>query len=526
MATHSNSHLIEQDRPRGGGSPFTTWLYLGIVAVTAACGLVVEIVAGRMLAPYLGMSLYTWTAVIAVVLAGFSVGHWIGGRLADWPSDRARYAVANCLLLAGISAAGSLVLLRLLSGPVLDLGLPAVPTILIIATALFFPPSLFVGIPSPVLTKLAIEQESHRMGRLLGAFYAAGALGSIAGTLAAGYVFISWLGTIRTVLLVAGVYVTIGTALFFLRPAGQRQTPLAAWVVPVTISLLLGGAVMFGGSRLLAFTSNCDAESDYYCIRVVDLTAELGEPGRLMVLDHLGHGINLEANPSVLVTPYVDAQNMLVERHLGDRDTLRAFLIGGGAYTLPRAWLRTRTEARIVIAEIDPAVTKVAQRELWLPDDPRLTIHHADARRVLTLDDSMYDVILGDAFHDIAVPQHLVTEEFFRTVASRLSPAGIYLMNVVDSLSRPRLAYSVAETLARVFPVVEVWRSNDTGERATFVIAAMRKPTPSDRLVSRHQQGLVWRRVATDRRKLLAQRLGAMILTDDFAPVDRLIGVE
>ena len=51
----------------------------------SAAGLVVEIVAARMIAPYVGMSLYTWTAIIAIVLAGFSVGHWWGGRLAVLP---------------------------------------------------------------------------------------------------------------------------------------------------------------------------------------------------------------------------------------------------------------------------------------------------------------------------------------------------------------------------------------------------------------------------------------------------------
>ena len=50
--------------------------------VSSAGGLIIEIVAGRLLAPYVGMSLYTWTAIIAVVLAGLSVGHWIGGALA------------------------------------------------------------------------------------------------------------------------------------------------------------------------------------------------------------------------------------------------------------------------------------------------------------------------------------------------------------------------------------------------------------------------------------------------------------
>src|SRR3546814_5131158 len=65
------------------------WLLALMQGSVAAASLVVEIVAGRMLAPYLGMSLYTWTAVIAVVLAGFSLGHWAGGRLAERPAARA-----------------------------------------------------------------------------------------------------------------------------------------------------------------------------------------------------------------------------------------------------------------------------------------------------------------------------------------------------------------------------------------------------------------------------------------------------
>lgn len=58
-------------------------LLVAVQTVVSAASLVVEIVAGRMLAPYVGMSLYTWTSVIAVVLAGFSAGHWWGGFLAN-----------------------------------------------------------------------------------------------------------------------------------------------------------------------------------------------------------------------------------------------------------------------------------------------------------------------------------------------------------------------------------------------------------------------------------------------------------
>src|SRR5690349_4559743 len=50
-----------------------------IVFVASFCLLVIELVAGRILAPYVGVSLYTWTSIIGVVLAGISIGAWVGG---------------------------------------------------------------------------------------------------------------------------------------------------------------------------------------------------------------------------------------------------------------------------------------------------------------------------------------------------------------------------------------------------------------------------------------------------------------
>ena len=56
-----------------------------IVFIASTCGLVIEIVAARILAPSIGVSLYTWTSIIGVVLAGISVGNYLGGRLAGRP---------------------------------------------------------------------------------------------------------------------------------------------------------------------------------------------------------------------------------------------------------------------------------------------------------------------------------------------------------------------------------------------------------------------------------------------------------
>jgi len=75
----------------------------GLIVGLANCAiLVLQLVAGRLLAPYLGVSLATWTAVIGVFLLGISLGNWLGGKLADRsPSAR---TLGLLLLLGSLSA--------------------------------------------------------------------------------------------------------------------------------------------------------------------------------------------------------------------------------------------------------------------------------------------------------------------------------------------------------------------------------------------------------------------------------------
>src|SRR4030067_1694350 len=73
-----------------------------VVFIASFCTLVVELVAGRIMAPYVGVSLYTWTSIIGVVLAGISVGAYLGGILADrFPTPR---TLGWLLLVSGLAA--------------------------------------------------------------------------------------------------------------------------------------------------------------------------------------------------------------------------------------------------------------------------------------------------------------------------------------------------------------------------------------------------------------------------------------
>ncbi|MDJ0945788.1 MAG: fused MFS/spermidine synthase [Kiloniellales bacterium] len=497
-------------------------LYAGVLFVSSAGGLILEIVAGRMIAPYVGMSLYTWTAVIAVVLAGFSIGHWVGGRLATRDDREARWQLAWLLGLAAVTTAACLPLIRLVSPLVLSAGLHPITAIVLLTSALFLLPSLFVGTLSPILTKLAVDALPRAPGQAIGQMFAVGAIGSIAGTLAAGYVLISWIGSVGSVLAVAAAYLTM--ALGFgcaARPAGRR-----AWGAAAALGLALAAA-LGGGARTQAFTSPCLVESDYYCIRVVDLTAEIGRPAAAMVLDHLGHGINDREDPLRLHSSYLALTDRLLTLRLGPPEDFTAFFIGGGANSLPRAWSARYPEARLLVSEIDPAVTAVARSALWDRVRGNVEVTHRDARRALAAmpEATAFDVIVGDAFHDISVPQHLTTLEFARLLESRLKPDGFYALNVVDGARRPLFLLASVRTLAEVFEQVEVWVDEDQlgGGRVTYLVVAGRLGSGRDRLAAVGPEGPRWRRWPAEDLQRRIAAAGVPLLTDDFAPVDRLM---
>ncbi|WP_158287711.1 fused MFS/spermidine synthase [Falsiroseomonas bella] len=500
-------------RPRALGDAAT-------ILLASALGLVVEIVAGRLLAPHVGMSLHSWTAIIAVVLGGFSLGHWWGGRLAE--GDRRTGHRRLAWLLAGCAATCLLAVPALrLAAPVFDAeGVHPLVAILGLAIAGFFLPSLLVGAVSPIVTKLAVEEaRAGEVGRVLGRLFALSALGAIAGTLLAGFVFVAWIGSTGTMLACAAAYglMAAGHAV----AAARRARSIVA-SAGVAAALLLP----LGIGRLPALASACDAESAYFCIRVVDIEPVVGQPARLMVLDHLAHGANVRDEPGLLVQSYLHLADEIVA-HRGLPASPSAFFVGGGAFTLPRAWAAAHPGGRFTVAEIDPAVSAAARRDFWLEEGEALRIVAADGRVALQATAAVpaHDVILADAFLDIAMPVHLATREWHQAVRARLKPGGAYLANVMEDKREPRFLFALARTLMMDFPVVEVWveMAEAEGRRVTYLLLASDTPTPAGRIVSRNGPSRGWARLpdAVVRQRIAAS--GVPVLTDDFAPVDRLM---
>lgn len=494
-------------------NPPAFWIGL-TMALGSAASMALEIVAGRLMAPYVGMSLYSWTAIIAVVLSGLSAGHWLGGILAD--RMRPPRVAGWALVAAAFSAYGSLYVLRVSARPVLEAVEP-VTAMSLIALAAFLLPSLFAGVLAPVLTRIALgATPENRQGRVLGRMFALGAVGAILGTVAAGFWLISFIGSAGTVLAIALTYAVLAVPFF----AGRARA------APVLALAALGLGASAGPARLQALSAPCTVESDYFCIRVDDFSG-LGPRGRLLALDHLVHGVNAEADPGLLISPYVQLVDEMARLRLGGRAPA-AYFVGGGAYTLPRAWAARHPGADLVVAELDPEVTRVARERLWL-DTGALEVIHQDGRAALEAlpPERRFDIIFGDAFHDVAIPQHLVTDEFHALVKSRLTEDGIYALNVVEALREPPFLLSLVRTLQSRFQVVELWLDREsirpTEGRTVWIVFASDRDSGLRALEARHGLARNWVRVPTEAMLAVLPRERQIFLTDDHAPVNRLM---
>ena len=109
MPSETNTPDIDAPSP---AVPLAGWLAIALVTGTSAAVLVLEILAGRLLAPYVGVSLETFTGIIGTILAGIAVGAWAGGVAADHVDPRRLLPIL--LVLGGGLAMATIPIVRLL----------------------------------------------------------------------------------------------------------------------------------------------------------------------------------------------------------------------------------------------------------------------------------------------------------------------------------------------------------------------------------------------------------------------------
>ena len=521
-----------------------------IVFTSSMCIMILELVAARLVATHLGSSLYTWTSVIGVILAGISLGNYIGGRIADRFAPR---RILGWLFLGASAASLSVIFLNQMMDSV---GRPEIFSwpmwILMCVTCIFFLPAFVLGTISPVVAKMALER-SHRTGLTVGNIYAWGAAGSIVGTFLTGFVLISLIGTRGIVCSVSGGLATLGL-LLILRFRSRGALFTICWILVVVAVSVPATGSWFSARRMgLRLGLRYDEfgqfhyESNYYTIRIINVPDYVMHDVRALILDNMLHTLVATDDPKRLVGGYELTFAAVTSRLVPNDQPVKALIIGGGGFSFPRFLEATYPCKRIDVAEIDPAVKRAAQDKLALPPDDKTLIetHLMDARNYVedrvrqngrTGQPVKYNLIYCDAFNRYSVPYHLTTKEFNERISRLLAPDGVYLVKVIDiyreGLARFLGAY--VGTALQTFPNVYVFTDSEpgpTGGRQLFIVVCAKRSLDLKELGhregDREYYGTLFASAEEGRRlgemETLLARGRQVILTDDYAPVDNLL---
>jgi spermidine synthase len=500
--TQGGKQKPQPDVPGGDQLPHALpWVAAAaLVFIAAGTVLMLEILSVRLLAPYVGLTLETTTAIIGAALAGIAAGAAVGGYLADHTDTRK--LVVGLLILGGVLALLMVPTVRWLGPGARGEGELAALGITVLALV---PAAAALSAVSPAIAHMQLHN-LRKSGTVVGRLSAWGTAGALVGTFGTGFVLVPLLSVSTAVIAIGTTLVLTGIALGIW---GRLMS-----LVGVTGAALLVLVLAAWSSGL---DSPCEAESKYHCI---GLEADARNPGGYsLLLDDAQHSYVDLNDPTNLVFDYVRWIGRAIDALNAPKEPLDVVFIGGGGFTLPR-WLEvTRPGSRGLVLEVDGELVEFDEERLGLRRSPDLRIEVGDARiSMLDVPAKSADVVVGDAFGTYAVPWHLATSEWTEEVKRVLKPGGLYAMNVID-LPPLDLQKAEAATLLEEFRHVQIVtygaKERPLGGNAVFL--ASDAPIPSAAGTEN--------RIATTIREAEVRSFAqsAQPLHDDYAPTDQLL---
>lgn len=479
--------------------------------ITGFSLMVMELIASRLIAPIVGTSLYTWTSIIGVVLLGSSLGNFFGGKYID--KHYTSNIISFYFILAGLYIYSIPFLLELIKG-LATFEISLLFIVLIICSLLFFIPSAIIGCIYPSLYKFAATNH-QTSGNDLGILAAIWSIGSIGGTFLTGFVFVTWLGTSLTLYLVASILI-LTSLLFFKGKFINYVTVL------ILISLLIHLNFYFADRNE---GDVLNTESAYYKIRIVDSRKPPYEDMRLLLLDIDFNGIT-PLNGQILETyPYMyPAFNNL------NKNISKVLVIGGGSESIAKNIYSHNSNADISTVEIDPMLVEISKQYFKTNSIPVSSIA-SDGRVYLNKTDQKYDLIFSDAYNSfISIPWHMSTLEFNNLVKSRLNQKGIYAINFISTRSGDDsdLFESMVATFEKTFPNYYIFAFNSKlTDIQNVVLVGINsfehiKESELRKQITLGGNPILAQRII-DRETILLDEAKTIILTDNFAPTDRLM---
>lgn len=469
------------------GSSWTIYLTIGL---SGACALGAEVIWTRLMGMMLGSTVYVFSIILGVFLAGLAMGSAGGSWLARAVRPRLALGWCQVLLSLGIAWTAFMIARSLPYWPIDPLlaESPWYTFQLDLARCLWaiLPPAVLWGASFP-LALAAVASPGQDPGRLVGRIYAANTCGAIAGALGISLWLVPWIGTQQSqrLLLVASAL----SALLVLAPYAwkQRSKVLAA---------SLAGAMVVAG--LLAWSVRAvPAEVIAYGRRTATSTGESaflyraeGRNSSVVIAEWKGGTLEICVNGHVEAT--TGASDMRLQRMVGHLPALlhqnpKSVLgIGFGAGVSAGTFTRYPSIKRITICEIEPVIPPISTRyfsaqNYGVMNDPRTRIVYDDARHYVLTTPEKFDIIASDPLDVFAKgTAALYSKEYFEAVRQHLNPGGIFTLYVPLYESDVRTVKSELATFFEVFPDATVWANTVDGGGYDMVLMGQAGPLRID----------------------------------------------
>lgn len=429
--------------PRAEERSLPPGLALGVAFLAGWVIMQLEILGGRVLAPYFGYSVYQWGALIGVVMAALAAGYWLGGRVGDGPRP------AGFLL----AALGASALLVIAVPPLADGFMPATRALgpawgAVAATAILLgAPSVLLATTSPIVIRLTA---TPLIARTAGRVYAVSTVGSIGGTFFTAFYIIPELGSRLGHLVAAGLIVVAAAGL----AAGTRRLRYIG-----VVAILAGVLGLIPERKELGVTYR--DESVHNIITVQDAGAV-----RYLYLNYIAGAQTIMVKDQVLTGSYYDF--FLLGPHLNGGK--KVLFLGSAGGTALKQLVQVYPEVEVTGVELDAKVVDVANRFFGMGDHPRIRQVVADARWHLSQSRQRYDLIYIDLYVTGHIPFFTATREFFRLVHDRLGENGILMINILALYEPETLLAPFVRTVRTAFP------STFTIGRGNYILIASKRP--------------------------------------------------
>jgi len=452
-----------------------SWWPLAVAWGSGLSALAFEVVWFRVLVLVFGSTVYSFSAMLTVFLAGLAVGAAVAGILVDRLGNPVRLlslaqAAVAVSLLGGLLVVNEMpeLFLRILATQGLSFeGMSR--TKLLLSWLTLTLPALAFGATFPVVVRLA-DARIGGTGSRIGRAYAWNTAGAIVGAFVTGFVLLPRLGTERTLQLVVAWSLVLAVGTLLSEPGSVRLR----WAVPVGGSLVLSAAILVAAPpwdrRLLGAGVYVDPRlyldaSGHASVRNVVSDYRLtsyteGYNDTITSYESvIGKFITVNGSP----TASDHFEDMFTQRMLGHLPMLfhpgpvRSVCVVGLGAGVTTGAIATHAPERLTAVELEKGVFVAAglftKENQGVLEDPALTVRLDDAKNFLRLTHERFDVITSHPnFPSLSGSGTLYSADFLALCRSRLAPGGVMLHWSPLSRMRPADVRTAVASFLAVFP--------------------------------------------------------------------------